>query len=169
MKNRAEALIQVQKVWQSVFPDNVFEYHFLDEQIADFYQKEDLLNKLITSSTVIAIFISCLGLLGLISLLTIQRTKEIGIRKVLGASVTSITTLLSVDFIKLVLIAVVVASPIAWFMMSKYLQDFAYRIDIQWWVFALAATIAILIAFVTVSYQSLKAAMANPVNSLRNE
>jgi putative ABC transport system permease protein len=169
MKNRAEALMQVQKVWQSVFPDNVFEYHFLEEQIADFYQKEDLLNKLITSSTVIAIFISCLGLLGLISLLTIQRTKEIGIRKVLGASVTSITTLLSVDFIKLVLIAVVVASPIAWFMMSKYLQDFAYRIDIQWWVFALAATIAILIAFVTVSYQSLKAAMSNPVNSLRNE
>lgn len=169
MKNRAEALAQVQKIWQSVFPDNVFEYSFLDEQIAGFYQKEDLLNKLITSSAIIAIFISCLGLLGLISLLTIQRTKEIGIRKVLGASVANITGLLSIDFIKLVLIAIVVASPIAWLMMSKYLQDFAYRIAIQWWVFALAAVIAILIAFVTVSYQSLKAAMANPVNSLRNE
>lgn len=169
MKNRAEALAQVQKIWQSVFPDNVFEYSFLDEQIAGFYQKEDLLNKLITSSAIIAIFISCLGLLGLISLLTIQRTKEIGIRKVLGASVANITGLLSVDFIKLVLIAIVVASPIAWLMMSKYLQDFAYRIAIQWWVFALAAVIAMLIAFVTVSYQSLKAAMANPVNSLRNE
>lgn len=169
MRNRAAAVAHVQKTWQSVFPENVFEYRFLDEQINDFYQKEDLLNKLITSSAVIAIFISCLGLLGLITLLTIQRTKEIGIRKVLGASVATITTLLSVDFIKLVLIAIIVATPIAWFTMSKYLQDFAYRIDIQWWVFALAGIIAVLIAFVTVSYQSIKAAMANPVNSLRNE
>jgi putative ABC transport system permease protein len=169
MKNRAAVLAQVQKTWQSVFPDNVFEFQFLDEQINDFYQKEELLNKLITSSAIIAIFVSCLGLLGLISLLTIQRTKEIGIRKVLGASIANITTLLSVDFIKLVLIGIVVASPIAWLMMSKYLQDFAYRVDIQWWVFALAAAIAVLIAFVTVSYQSLKAAMVNPINSLRNE
>ncbi|WP_184550772.1 ABC transporter permease [Mucilaginibacter sp. FT3.2] len=169
LKNRANAIAHIQKTWLSVFPENVFEYHFLDEQINDFYEKEELLNKLITSSAVIAIFISCLGLLGLISLLTIQRTKEIGIRKVLGASVTSITALLSADFIKLVLIAIVVASPIAWLTMSKYLQDFAYRIAIQWWVFMLAAGIAIIIAFVTVCYQSLKAAMANPVNSLRSE
>jgi putative ABC transport system permease protein len=169
MKSQSVALAQMQKIWQSVFPDNVFEYRFLDEQIADFYQKEDLLNKLIKSSTVIAIFISCLGLLGLISLLTLQRTKEIGIRKVLGASVTHITALLSADFLKLIIIAVIIASPVAWFIMSKYLQDFAYRIDIQWWVFALAAIIAILIAFVTVSFQSIKAAMANPINSLRNE
>jgi putative ABC transport system permease protein len=150
LKNRAVALSQVQKVFQSVFPENVFEYRFLDEQINDFYQKEDLLNKLITSSALIAIFISCLGLLGLISLLTVQRTKEIGIRKVLGASVTNITALLSVDFIKLVVIAIVVASPIAWLTMSKYLQDFAYRIDIHWWVFVLAAALSILIAFATV-------------------
>jgi putative ABC transport system permease protein len=169
MKNQSVALAQMQKIWQSVFPENVFEYRFLDEQIADFYQKEDLLNKLIKSSTIIAIFISCLGLLGLISLLTLQRTKEIGIRKVLGASVTHITALLSADFLKLIIIAVIIASPVAWFIMSKYLQDFAYRIDIQWWVFALAAIIAILIAFVTVSFQSIKAAMANPINSLRNE
>jgi putative ABC transport system permease protein len=169
LKNRSVALSQIQKVFQSVFPENVFEYRFLDEQINDFYQKEDLLNKLITSSAVIAIFISCLGLLGLISLLTMQRTKEIGIRKVLGASVTNITALLSADFIKLVAIAVVVASPIAWLTMSKYLQDFAYRIAIQWWVFALAAALSVLIAFATVCYQSLKAAMANPVESLRNE
>ncbi|WPU97146.1 FtsX-like permease family protein [Mucilaginibacter sabulilitoris] len=114
-------------------------------------------------------FISCLGLLGLISLLTLQRTKEIGIRKVLGASITNITTLLSADFLKLVLIAVIIASPLAWFMMSKYLQNFAYRIDIQWWIFAVTAAIALLIAFVTVSFQSVKAAMANPINSLRNE
>jgi putative ABC transport system permease protein len=169
MKNRSAAIAQIQKIWQSVFPDNVFEYRFLDEQIGDFYKKEDLLNKLIKSSAVIAIFISCLGLLGLISLLTLQRTKEIGIRKVLGASVAHITGLLSADFLKLVLIAVIVASPVAWLMMSKYLQDFAYRIDIPLWVFALAAFMAILIAFVTVSFQSIKAAMANPVNSLRNE
>jgi putative ABC transport system permease protein len=169
MKNQSVALAQMQKIWQSVFPENVFEYRFLDEQIADFYQKEDLLNKLIKSSTIIAIFISCLGLLGLISLLTLQRTKEIGIRKVLGASVTHITALLSADFLKLIIIAIIIASPVAWFIMSKYLQDFAYRIDIQWWVFALAAIIAILIAFVTVSFQSIKAAMANPINSLRNE
>jgi len=169
MKNQSVALAQMQKIWQSVFPDNVFEYRFLDEQIADFYQKEDLLNKLIKSSTIIAIFISCLGLLGLISLLTLQRTKEIGIRKVLGASVTHIAALLSADFLKLIIIAVIIASPVAWLIMSKYLQDFAYRIDIQWWVFALAAIIAILIAFVTVSFQSIKAAMANPINSLRNE
>jgi putative ABC transport system permease protein len=117
---------------------------------------------------VIAIFISCLGLLGLISLLTLQRTKEIGIRKVLGASIANITGLLSVDFLKLVLIAVVVASPIAWLMMSKYLQNFAYRIDIQWWVFVLAAFAALFIAFITVSFQSIKAAMANPVDSLKN-
>ncbi|WP_114938007.1 ABC transporter permease [Mucilaginibacter endophyticus] len=166
--NPSAVIERIKREWQTVYPDNVFEYHFLDQQIADFYQKEDLLNKLITSSAVIAICISCLGLLGLISLLTLQRTKEIGIRKVLGASVVNITGLLSVDFLKLVLVAVVVASPIAWLMISKYLQNFAYRIDIQWWVFALAAFMALLIAFVTVSFQSIKAAMTNPVESLRS-
>ncbi|MFS2185236.1 ABC transporter permease [Mucilaginibacter sp. Mucisp84] len=166
--NPSAVIDRIKKEWQEIYPDNVFEYRFLNQQIADFYQKEDLLNKLITSSAIIAIFISCLGLLGLISLLTLQRTKEIGIRKVLGASVTNITGLLSVDFLKLVLIAVIVASPIAWLMMSKYLQNFAYRIDIQWWVFVLAAFVALLIAFITVSFQSIKAAMANPVESLRS-
>jgi putative ABC transport system permease protein len=166
--NPSAVIDHIKKEWQAVYPDNVFEYRFLDQQIADFYQKEDLLNKLITSSAIIAIFISCLGLLGLISLLTLQRTKEIGIRKVLGASVTNITGLLSVDFLKLVLMAVVVVSPIAWLMMSKYLQNFAYRIDIQWWVFVLAAFVTLLIAFITVSFQSIKAAMANPVESLKS-
>jgi len=160
---------RIKKEWKSVYPDNVFEYRFLDEQIAGFYTKEDLLNKLITSSAVIAIFISCLGLLGLISLLTQQRTKEIGIRKVLGASVVKITLLLSIDFLKLVLIAIIIATPIAWLMMNKYLQNFAYRIGIQWWVFALTAIIALFIAFITVSFQSVKSAMANPVKSLRSE
>ncbi|MFA6085226.1 ABC transporter permease [Mucilaginibacter sp.] len=168
--NNASASIErIKNNWQSVYPESVFEYRFQDEQINDFYQKEDLLNKLIRSSALIAIFISCLGLLGLISLLTLQRTKEIGIRKVLGASVTSITSLLTVDFLKLIVLAVIIASPIAWLMMSKYLQNFAYRIDIHWWVFAISALSALLITFVTVSYQSIKAAIANPVKSLRSE
>jgi putative ABC transport system permease protein len=166
--NATATIDQIKKAWQSAYPDNVFEYGFLDEQMADFYKKEVLINQLITSSAIIAIAISCLGLLGLISLLTLQRTKEIGIRKVLGASITSITGLLSVDFLKLVFLSVIIASPIAWLMMSKYLQNFAYRIDIHWWVFVLTAFIALLIAFITVSFQSVKAAMANPVESLRS-
>jgi len=159
---------QIKKEWQSVYPDNVFEYKFLDQQVADFYQKEDLLNKLISTSAAIAIIISCLGLLGLISLLTLQRTKEIGIRKVLGASVVHLTGLLSADFLKLVLLAVIVASPIAWLVMGKYLQSFAFRIEMKWWVFALTGIMALLIAFITVSFQSVKAAMSNPVETLRS-
>jgi putative ABC transport system permease protein len=167
-ENPSAVIEFIKNQWQSVYRDNVFEYSFLDQQIAEFYKKEDLLNKLITSSAVIVIFISCLGLLGLISLLTYQRTKEIGIRKVLGASVAHITGLLSADFLKLVLISVIIALPIAWLMMSKYLQNFAYRINIQWWVFALSGFIALLIAFVTISFQSIKATMTNPVESLRD-
>jgi putative ABC transport system permease protein len=163
--NPIELIDNIKKMWQSIYPDNVFEFHFLDQQIADFYQKEDLLNRLITSSAIIAIFISCLGLLGLISLLTLQRTKEIGIRKVLGASVAHITGMLSVDFLKLVIVAVIIASPIAWLIMRKYLQNFAYRIEIKWWVFAITAFMALLIAFVTVSFQSIKAATTNPVET----
>ena len=166
--DQSKIIEKIKTAWQSVYPDNVFEYRFLDQQIADFYQKEVLINRLITSSAIIAISISCLGLLGLISLLTLQRTKEIGIRKVLGASVASITGLLSADFLKLVLLAVVIATPIAWLAMNKYLQNFAYRIDISWWVFVLTAFIALLIAFITVGFQSVKAAMANPVDSLRS-
>jgi putative ABC transport system permease protein len=168
--NNVHATLEnLKRDWQTVYPDNVFEYTFQDDQINDFYQKEDLLNKLIRSSALIAIFISCLGLLGLISLLTLQRTKEIGIRKVLGASVASITSLLTVDFLKLILIAVVIASPIAWLMMSKYLRNFAYRIDIHWSVFAISALSALFITFITVGFQSIKAAIANPVNSLKSE
>jgi len=167
--NPSAAIQSIKKAWESVYPDHVFEYRFLDEQLADFYKKEDLMNKLITTSAIVAIAISCLGILGLISLIAIQRTKEIGIRKELGASVAGITAMLSKDFIKLIVIAVVVASPIAWWIMSKWLQGFAYRIDIQWWLFAIAAVVAVLIAFITVSYQAIKAAMANPVKSLRSE
>ena len=165
----SKTIENIRQKWQSVYPNNVFEYRFLDEQIADFYQKEELFSKLITSSAIIAISISCLGLLGLISLLTQQRIKEIGIRKVLGASVANITVLLSADFLKLVSLAIVVSTPLAWLIMSKYLQNFAYRINISWWVFALTTFIALLIALITVSVQTIKAALTNPVNSLKNE
>jgi putative ABC transport system permease protein len=159
----------IQQKWQMEYPDNVFEYHFLDEQIADFYKKEDVLNKMIATSATVAILISCLGLIGLITLLTLQRTKEIGVRKVLGASIANITALLSADFLKLVLLAIMIASPIAWFMMNKYLQGFAYRITISWWVFVLTAVMVLFIAFMSVVFQSIRAAKANLVKSLRSE
>ncbi len=113
--------------------------------------------------------IACLGLFGLAAFTTHQRTKEIGVRKVLGASVTSIVALLSKDFLRLVLIAIMIASPIAWYAMSRWLQDFAYKIDIGWWVFVVAGALATLVAFATVSFQSIKAALMNPVKSLRTE
>jgi len=116
-----------------------------------------------------AIFIACLGLLGLSLFATTQRTKEIGVRKVLGASVSNIVMLLSKDFIKLVIIAFVIASPVAWFVMHNWLQDFAYRINISWWIFIAAGLLAVVIALATISFQAIKAAIANPVRSLRTE
>jgi len=159
----------IQKAWQSVYPENVFEYHYLNEQIDEFYHKEELLNRLINTTAAIAIIISCLGLLGLISFFAIQRTKEIGIRKVLGASVPSIMYMLSKDFLKLGLLSILIASPIAGYFMSHWLQDFAYRIPINGWIFALAGCSSIVIALITVSYQAARAALANPVESLRTD
>jgi putative ABC transport system permease protein len=117
----------------------------------------------------IAIFISCLGLFGLATYTAQVRIREIGVRKVLGASVVDITGMLSIDFLKLVVIAILIATPVAWYLMNKWLQNFAYRISIQWWVFTVAGVIAITIALITISFQSIKAAMANPVKSLRTE
>ncbi len=159
----------IRQKWKQTFPQNAFEYHFLDEQLAAFYQKEEMIGKLITAGTIVAIVISCLGLLGLISLMTVQRTKEIGIRKVLGATVSSIVALISKDFVKLIAAAVLVSSPFAWLLMSRWLQNFAYRINISWWIFAAAGALAILIALITISFQAVKAALANPVKSLRSE
>lgn len=164
-----KTLDAIESKWQEMIPSRPFNYTFLDETFNKQYRDEERFQKLFFIFSILAIFISCLGLLGLISYSTIQRTKEIGIRKILGASVSGITSLVSKQFIKLVLIAFVIASPIAWFGMHKWLQNFAYRIDIQWWVFALAGIIALLIALVTVSFQAIKAAMANPVKSLRSE
>jgi putative ABC transport system permease protein len=119
--------------------------------------------------TSLSIFVACLGLLGLVIYTAERRTKEIGIRKVLGASVAQITLLLSKDFVKLIILAIIIASPIAWFAMNKWLQNFAYPVTISWWIFALAGLLAIIIAFATLSFQSVKAALANPVNNLKTE
>ncbi|WP_375446577.1 ABC transporter permease [uncultured Fibrella sp.] len=167
--NPGQTMQRIRGVWQQLYPSEVFEYTYLDEQLARFYQTETLVARLINVFTGVAILICCLGLYGLVSFVVVQRTKEIGVRKVLGASVASIVAMLSTDFLKLVLIALLIASPIAGYVMNGWLQDFAYRVDLAWWVFALAGTLAIIIALLTVSYQSIKAALMNPVNALRSE
>lgn len=155
--------------WAQIIPNRPFEYNFLDQQFDQKYRAEEKFGNLFFNFAVLAIFISCLGLLGLASYSTIQRTREIGVRKVLGASVSNIVNLLSVDFIKLVLIAFVIAAPLGLLGMNKWLQDFAYHIHISWWVFVVAGMISIAIAFLTISFQAIRAAVANPVSSLRSE
>jgi putative ABC transport system permease protein len=168
-KNTAAAIKTVQAKWHEFYPNTPFEYHFLDQEFEEMYKTDQRTGNILTAFTVVTIFISCLGLFGLAVFSTRQRVKEIGIRKVLGANVMSIVGLVSSDFLKLVLIAVVISSPLAWYAMSAWLQDFAFRINISWWVFALAGGMAIVIAFITVGYQSFKAALSNPVKSLRSE
>jgi putative ABC transport system permease protein len=146
-----------------------FSYAFLDDIFNDLYQGEQREGTLFTYFAGIAIFISCLGLLGLAAYTAQVRTREIGVRKVLGASVSGIVQLLAKDFIKLVLIAIIIATPVAWYFMNKWLQDFAYKISINWSVFMLAGGTAIIIAFMTIGFQAIKAALANPVKSLRSE
>lgn len=162
-------LATMEAQWKAVYPDRKFEYTFLDDSIAKLYEKEQQTGQLVNTATAIAILISCLGLFGLATFTAEQRTKEIGVRKVLGASVSSIVALLSKDFLKLVLVAIIVASPLAWWAMTTWLADFAYKVDIEWWVFALAGAMAVAIALLTVSFQSIRAALMNPVRSLRSE
>jgi putative ABC transport system permease protein len=168
-KNLASTLAQIQQQWQRLLPQSVFSYQFLDEQIARFYQKELLVGRLVNLFSGLAIFIACLGLFGLATFTAEQRTKEMGIRKVLGASAISLVTLLTKDFTRLVLVAFLIASPLAWYLAEQWLEGFAYRIKISWWIFALAGALALIIALLTVSYQAIKAAMVNPVKSLRSE
>jgi putative ABC transport system permease protein len=163
------ALSSLESTWKKVNPNEPFDYSFLDQDFQKNYEAETRQGSLINSFTIIAIIISCLGLFGLAAFSAEQRTKEIGIRKVLGASVGSVVALLSKDFLKLVLVAVVIASPLAWYGMNKWLQNFSYRVDISWHVFVLTAAIALLIAFVTISFQAVKSAIANPVKNLRTE
>ncbi|GAB2577614.1 ABC transporter permease [Spirosoma areae] len=160
---------QLEKKWRELDPGRPFPYFFVDENYAKLYQTEERNGRVITYFSVLAICIACLGLYGLVAFTAKQRTKEIGIRKVLGASVTGIIALLSKDFLKLVILAIVIALPIAWWGMSQWLADFAYRIDMAWWMFAGAGGLAIGIALLTVSFQSIKAALMNPVKSLRTE
>ena len=160
---------QIKKAFKEIYPDEDFTYNFVDETIAKFYDSEQHTSTLLSWATALAIIISCLGLLGLVIYTTNQRTKEIGVRKVLGATVTQIVTLLSKDFIKLVLFAFVIAAPLAWLGMNKWMQNYAYRANISWWIFVVSGISIILIALLTLSIQIIKAAIANPVKSLRTE
>ncbi|MBO0930839.1 ABC transporter permease [Fibrella aquatilis] len=155
--------------WASHFPDALFDYGFVDSAFDAQYQSETRFATVVNYFSLLALLIACLGLYGLIAYATVQRRKEIGVRKVLGASVASVVGLLSKDFLKLVLIAIVLASPVAWYAMNRWLESFAYRITIGWWVFALAGLLAVGVALLTVSFQAIKAALMNPVKSLRSE
>ena len=167
--NVQSSLAQIENTWKKFLAERAFEYYFLDETYAKLYQSEERFQKVFISLVILGIIIACLGLLGLATFAAQQRVKEIGVRKVLGASVPHVVALLSKDFLKLVLIALVLAIPIAWYLMNEWLKDFAYRVNIEWWIFIVAAIIAVIIAFITISTQAIKAAIANPVKSLRTE
>ncbi len=164
-----QVIASLEKNWKSLSPEQPFSYRFLDESFAKMYEAEQRIGTIAGIFGLLSVLVSCLGLFGLAAFTTEQRTKEIGIRKVLGASVAGITGLLAKDFLKLVIVAIVIATPVAYFFMQKWLSDFAYRIDIQWWMFAVAGAVAAAVAFLTVSFQSVKAALANPIKSLRSE
>lgn len=168
-QNMQNTIAFLQSSWKDIVPHRPFEYSFLDEDYANLYRGEMQLGKLLSIFTAIAIFLACLGLFGLSAYVMNQRTKEIGIRKVLGASVSTIVSILSVDFLKLVFAAILVALPIGGWIMSGWLQDFAYRIDMGWWIFAVAALAAGAVTMITVAFQAVRAALANPVKNLRSE
>ncbi|MDP4284196.1 MAG: ABC transporter permease [Bacteroidota bacterium] len=168
-KNLKATIAAIGNQWKTLIPNRPFSYYFLNDFFDKQYRSEDRFGSLFLNFAILAIFISCLGLLGLASYSTTQRTKEIGIRKVMGASVANVLNLLSKEFLKLVAISFLIAAPIAWYFMHEWLQGFAYRTDIYWWVFAIAGALALLIALLTISFLAIKAAIANPVKSLRTE
>ena len=167
--NIAGGIAHLEKTWKQFLPQFPFEYHFIDEDFGALYEAEQRQGRVFIGFAILAILVACLGLFGLTAFVAQQRKKEVGIRKVLGATTAGLVGLLSKDFLKLVAIAIVIASPLAYYFMENWLTDFAYRIDLQWPIFLIAGMIAVLIAFLTVSYQSIKAAIANPVDSLRSE
>ncbi|AEE51943.1 ABC transporter permease [Haliscomenobacter hydrossis] len=169
MSEAPNLIAQIESKWKQMAPAMPFKYQFLDEAFDEMYRAEQRIGKVALTFAFLTILIACLGLFGLVTYMTEQRTKEIGIRKVLGASVAGITALLAKDFLKLVLIAILIASPLAWYFMSKWLANFAFRINIQWWMFVGAGVLAVLIAFLTIGWQSMRAALANPIKSLRSE
>jgi putative ABC transport system permease protein len=168
-KNLSSTLQSLKTIWEQTLPNFVYEYKFLDDKIAGFYKQESQLAQLYEIFAAIAIFLSCLGLNGLALFMAVQRTKEVGIRKVLGASAGKIVYLFSKEFIMLIAIAFMIASPIAWYFMQHWLQNYAYRINISWWLFAEGGFVAVIIALATISFQAIKAASANPVNSLSSQ
>ena len=167
--NIASAMQSIKRIWEQTFPNYVYEYRFLDDKIDSFYKQENQLSQLYKIFAAIAIFLSCLGLYGLASFMAVQKIKEVGIRKVLGATAGNIVYLFSKEFIILILIAFAIATPIAWYYMNQWLQNYVYRISISWWLFVAGGLAAIIIALATISFQAIKAAMANPVKSLRTE
>lgn len=168
-KDVARVIATLKKSWSDFGPEDPLTYSFLDERFENSYKAEQRIGMILAIFAGLTIFVACLGLFGLAKFTAEQRTKEIGIRKVLGASVSQVSTMLSKEFVKLVLIACIIAFPLAWWAMNKWLEDFAYRVNISWWVFVVAAVVASLIALLTVSFQAIKAAIANPVKSLRTE
>lgn len=159
----------MEKAWKEIYPEDDFEYSFFDESIAKFYDSEQHTSTLLTWATGLSIFISCLGLLGLAIYNTNQRTKEIGVRKVLGATVTQIVTLLSTELVMLIVLAFVLVTPLAWYAMNKWMESFADRTTISWWIFVVSGGGMLLTALITSSFQTVKAALANPTKSLRSE
>jgi ABC-type antimicrobial peptide transport system permease subunit len=164
-----KTMAAVEKKFKAIFPGEDFEYNFFDQQIANFYKTEQDIARLLKWATALCIFISCLGLLGLVIYVTNARTKEIGVRKVLGASVLQLVRLISRDFLLLVLVAFIIVTPLAWWAMNDWLQDFAYRTSISWWIFAVTGLGMLLIAVCILAARTIKAAMVNPVKSLRTE
>ena len=163
------AIYKIEKSFKKIYPETDFSYSFFDESIAKLYTSEQKTSRLLNWATGLSILISCLGLLGLVMYTTTTRTKEIGIRKVLGASVIQIVSILSKEFVLLVFIAFTIAAPVAWWAVNKWMQDFAYHTEISWWVFAVSGFLLIFIAMLTLSIQTIRSALANPVKSLRTE
>jgi putative ABC transport system permease protein len=168
-KDVSSVMNAVEKIWNATYPDFVFEYKFLDDKVDSFYKQENQLSQLYKIFASIAIFLSCLGLYGLASFMAVQRIKEVGIRKVLGATASNIVYLFSKEFIILIAIAFAIATPIAWYFMQQWLQNYPFRIEMSWWIFIIGGLASVLIALITVSFQAIKAAVANPVKSLRTE
>jgi putative ABC transport system permease protein len=167
--NMLNTMTEIENTWKKTALHSPFKYNFNEENFNSMYQSEINMRSVLSAFTFLSVLVACLGLFGLASFSIKQRFKEIGIRKVLGSSTSAIVQLISKDFLKLVIISFVIAAPIAWYGMNKWLQDYAYKINISWWVFALAGGMAIIIAFSTVAFQAIKAANANPVKSLRTE
>ena len=167
--NIQEQVASIRSAWKTIAGAQDFEYRFLDDSLNNMYKDDQRIGNIVLYAAILSIFIACMGLFGLATLVVARRTKEIGIRKVLGADVKRLVGLLSKDFIVLVSIAALIAFPIAWWALDKWLRDFAYRVSMEWWVFLAGALVALIIALLTVSVQAIKAALANPVKSLRTE